>query len=75
MDLKQAIKAAGGASTVAKEFDISPVSVYEWMKLDRLPDNRVLPLAKLTGWTVTPHQLAPALYPNESDGLPVPELQ
>ncbi|WP_082080254.1 helix-turn-helix domain-containing protein [Cupriavidus basilensis] len=37
---KRAIKAAGGAPTVAKLFEISPVSVYEWITNDRIPAER-----------------------------------
>lgn len=37
---KRAIKAAGGAPTVAKLFGISPVSVYEWINNDRIPAER-----------------------------------
>lgn len=70
MHLRKAVESAGGASAVAREFKISPVSVYEWIEKDRLPADRVIPLAKLANWEVTPHQLAPTLYPNASDGLP-----
>lgn len=68
--MKDAIAAAGGAAAVAQQFGINPVSVYEWIKKDRLPADRVIPLAELTKWTFTPHALDRALYPNALDGLP-----
>lgn len=73
MPIKDAINRAGGVGTVAKHFGISPVSVYEWISAERLPADRVIPLAKLTEWAFTPHTLNPNLYPNPHDGLPVEE--
>ncbi|MEX3629082.1 MAG: YdaS family helix-turn-helix protein [Burkholderia sp.] len=69
--IKKAVKRAGGAAAVAASMGLSRISVYEWMTKDRVPDPRVLALAELTEWEVTPHQIAPSLYPNPSDGLPV----
>lgn len=75
MSTKDAISAAGGASVVAQQFGINPVSVYEWIRKDRLPADRVIPLAELTKWAFTPHALDPVLYPNQFDGLPVAERE
>lgn len=71
MSIKNAVAAASGAAAVARQFNINPVSVYEWITKDRLPAERVIPLAELTGWCFTPHMLDASLYPNEFDGLPV----
>lgn len=68
--IKHAVESAGGAVKVAEAFDISRISVYEWISKDRLPAERVIPLAELTAWRFTPHMLDPVLYPNERDGLP-----
>lgn len=70
MTIKESVTAAGGAAVVAEKFNISPVSVYEWISKDRLPAERVIPLAEMTTWRFTPHTLDPVLYPNERDGLP-----
>lgn len=70
MSTKDAIAAAGGAPVVAQQFGINPVSVYEWIRKNRLPADRVIPLAQLTNWRFTPHALDPVLYPNPMDGLP-----
>ncbi len=69
--IKDAVTEAGGATVVARVFDISRISIYEWIDKGRVPEPRVLRLAELTKWKFTPHQLAPALYPNPRDGLPV----
>lgn len=65
-----AIDRAGGAATVARKRGLrSPWSVRKW-KVDGLPAAHVLWLAAETAFAVTPHQLAPHLYPNPTDGLP-----
>lgn len=70
--IKEAVDKAGGAGAVARELNISRISVYEWIAKNRLPEKnqRALALAKLTKWEYTPHMLAPDQYPNRSDGLP-----
>ena len=69
--LDQAIKRAGGAAAVARAFGISPVSVGEWLKKQKLPADRVIPVSGLTDWEYTPHMLDSKLYPNECDGMPM----
>ncbi|WP_244133474.1 YdaS family helix-turn-helix protein [Burkholderia gladioli] len=68
--VKELVAAAGGATAVARALGLSRGSVNEWTKKGRVPNPRVLPLAELTGWKFTPHMIAPALYPNATDGLP-----
>lgn len=68
--IKDAVACAGGVAKVAGHQNISRISVYEWISKQRLPADRVIPLAMLTGWKYTPHMLDPSLYPNVSDGLP-----
>lgn len=72
--IKAAIEEAGGGSAVARSLGIGRVSVWEWVNKGAVPDPRVLQLAELTHWKYTPHQLAPSLYPNPTDGLPVQVL-
>ncbi|MDR5772095.1 MULTISPECIES: YdaS family helix-turn-helix protein [unclassified Caballeronia] len=69
--IKNAILEAGGAVAVARAFGIDRISVYNWVYKDEVPAGRVVRLAELTGWKHTPHALAPNLYPNPTDGLPV----
>jgi len=68
--IKLAVDAAHGVAKVAETFGIARVSVYEWISKDRLPAERVIPLAELTAWRYTPHLLDPTLYPHKHDGLP-----
>lgn len=72
MNISDAILAAGGAAVVAERLEINPVSVYEWISRDKLPPARIIPIAELTDWKITPHQLDPIIYPNPTDGIPPP---
>lgn len=68
--VRLAINLAGGPERVAEIRGLkSAWAVRKWIK-DGLPLEHALPLAELTGWRVTPHQLAPEAYPNVEDGLP-----
>lgn len=71
--VKEAIDCAGGVISVAKALDISRISIYEWIEKGALPAPRILPVSKLGGYKVTPHQLDPEIYPNAADGLPKTE--
>ena len=65
----QAIKSLGGASSVARLRGRPPWAISKWMR-NGIPAEEVLWIAEQTEWEFTPHQLAPALYPHPSDGLP-----
>lgn len=70
--IKSAVTRAGGAAKVAESLGMkSRISVYEWITKGKIPPDRVLPLARLTDFEFTPHQLDSALYPNPTDGLDV----
>jgi DNA-binding transcriptional regulator YdaS (Cro superfamily) len=57
---------------IARAVGVHPVLIHLWSKGKReLPADRVLAVARATGWRVTPHELRPDLYPNPTDGLPV----
>lgn len=71
--IKEAVEALGGAAAVGRAFGIGRISVYEWIYKDEIPPGRVLSFAQLTGWRYSPHMLAPKLYPNPQDGMPVAE--
>lgn len=64
----EALDLLGGDSAVAKMLTVRPWAISKWRK--SLPASRVLWLAEKTNWRYTPHQLAPTLYPNETDGIP-----
>lgn len=68
--LELAIKLIGGPAIVAELRGMKTQwGVRKWLK-DGLPAEHALWLAERTGWRVTPHQLAPELYPYPDDGLP-----
>jgi DNA-binding transcriptional regulator YdaS (Cro superfamily) len=61
--MQRIIKAAGGQSELARRLDIRQQSVYEWVRRDRVPAERVLEVERVTG--VPRHQIRPDLYPVE----------
>lgn len=68
---ERAIGAVGSPSAVSRLFGFkSPQSVFNWIKNNQVPAERVILLCQFGHWVVTPNQLRPDLYPNESDGLP-----
>ena len=67
--LKRACRLAGSMTKLAQGLDLTKGAVGQWG--DRVPAERVLDVARVVGFAVTPHQLRPDLYPNPSDGLPV----
>ena len=68
---ERAIRAVGVPSSVSRLFGFnSPQSVFNWIKNNKVPAQRVIQLCKMGGWEISPHQLRPDLYPNELDGLP-----
>ncbi|MDC9777043.1 YdaS family helix-turn-helix protein [Proteus mirabilis] len=68
---EKAIRTIGGPSAVSRMFGFnSPQSVFNWIKNNKVPAERVIQLCELGGWVVSPHQLRPDLYPNKTDGLP-----
>jgi len=56
-ELKQAIDDAGGVSTIASHFGISPVSVYEWITRGCVPADKCPEIEKLTAGAVRCEQL------------------
>lgn len=74
MDLKAylAWRGKGTAARLAVQIGVSPVLISQWRTERRtIPGDRVIPIARATGWRVTPHELRPDLYPNAGDGVPV----
>lgn len=68
---EKAIRTIGVPSAVSRMFGFnSPQSVFNWIKNNKVPAERVIQLCELGDWVVSPHQLRPDLYPNKTDGLP-----
>lgn len=70
VDVRKVVEMAGGALAVGNALGISRISVYEWVAKDQIPPARIIAVARLTGWKLTPHKLARELYPNPGDGIP-----
>ena len=72
--LKRAIFLAGGQTNLAKQVGLSQPYIWNWLNRDRcVPAEFVIPVCKATSWEVTPNQLRPDIYPNQSDGIPTPK--
>ncbi len=57
-----------GLKALAAGIGVSHQAVRKF-ESGRLPAERVIQVAQLTGWKVTPHQLRPDLYPLPGDAL------
>ncbi|HSH98859.1 MAG: YdaS family helix-turn-helix protein [Methylophilaceae bacterium] len=70
--LKKAIDLIGGQVATADAVEVKQAHVWAWLNktIDGIPEKKVIPVAKATGWKVTPHQLRPDIYPHPDDGLP-----
>jgi len=72
MNIVQHLKSVLGGSyaAVGKALGgISGEAVRKWEK-NGIPPERVREIAEATNWRITPHQLAPHIYPHPDDGLP-----
>lgn len=71
--LARAVGIAGSQSALARIVGVRQMHVWNWLNrgTKRVPGEYVIPIARATGWRVTPHELRPDLYPNAGDGVPV----
>jgi DNA-binding transcriptional regulator YdaS (Cro superfamily) len=61
----------GYATQLCRELDLSRPLITQWATgVRKIPPQHVLPLARATGFAITPHQLSPEIYPNPNDALP-----
>lgn len=68
--LRHAIDAAGGIPQVARRLGTTPQAVYNWFRRGHVPTGKIVPVCRATHWRVTPHQVAPDVYPHPCDGIP-----
>lgn len=66
--LRKAIHEAGGAATLARRCGVTRQAIQIWKR--KLPAERVLDISRACEFRVTPHQLAPHLYPHPDDAVP-----
>jgi len=72
MNIVQHLKSIFGGSyaAVGKALGgLSGEAIRKWEK-NGIPAERVREIAEATNWRITPHQLAPHIYPHPDDGLP-----
>ena len=72
MSIVQHLKSVLGGSYAAVGKSLGGISgeaVRKWEK-NGIPPERVREIAEATDWRITPHQLAPDIYPHPDDGLP-----
>ncbi|EMB4325617.1 helix-turn-helix domain-containing protein [Pluralibacter gergoviae] len=67
--IENAIQASGSASALGEAVGVTKMAVSLWKK-NGVPSSRVIQIYNATG--VIPHELRPDLYPNPTDGLPMP---
>lgn len=61
--IKLAILNAGGATNVAKAFDMERTSVYKWIYKSRVPPEHVRKLSELSG--IACHIISPNIFPSQ----------
>lgn len=64
--IEKAVEAAGGRAALAEKCGVRYQAVEKWVRLNRVPAERVLEIEAATGGQVTRHELRPDLYPLDS---------
>lgn len=61
----------GARAELARNIKVAPAYLYQ-METGIRPISapRALQIGAATGWSVTPHELRPDIYPNPTDGVP-----
>lgn len=77
--LQRAIDIAGNTNKLADKVGgkVTPSHVFNWLNRDRdgVSALSVIAVCKAVDYQVTPHQLRPDIYPNETDGMPLKRKQ
>lgn len=66
---KSKVVGLASQSEIARRLGIKPQTVNLWFK-NGVPAQKVLSLCECLCWEITPHEVAPDIYPNTDDGLP-----
>lgn len=67
--VKNKINHLANQSEIARRLGTKPQTVNLWFK-NGVPAQKVLSLCECLEWRITPHEVAPDIYPNPFDGLP-----
>ena len=69
--LETAVSILGSQTATAKALGVKQGQVWNWMNREgETPASQVIPLCRAVGYSVTPHQLRPDIYPYPLDGIP-----
>ena len=70
--LKKKVRSQISQAELGRRMGLPQQVISRWMNGHQIPANRVIQLCDLMNWGVTPHELRPDIYPNSTDGLPLP---
>lgn len=65
----RAVELSGGQAALARRIGVTPQALIGWRKRG-IPPDRVLDMARVCDFAVTPNELRPDIYPSPDDGLP-----
>jgi DNA-binding transcriptional regulator YdaS (Cro superfamily) len=68
--IQRAIKAVGSQAALGRAIGVSQPSIHAWVQDGAVTTAFAIKVAEAAGWTVTPHELRPDIYPHPDDGLP-----
>lgn len=67
--LELAVELGGGQTKVGEKLGLKQSAIGNWLARGRVPNDQVIALSAACNHKVTPHQLAPEIYPHPDDGL------
>lgn len=62
--IARAVRAAGGQQALADKCGVKYQAVQKWLRLNRVPAERVLTIEEATG--ISRHDLRPDIYPRDA---------
>lgn len=69
--VEKVFESLGGPSGVQKILCLKTAwGAAKWLKANRIPPYRVIPVSRAVNYQITPHELDPELYPYPGDGIP-----
>lgn len=70
--LRLAVELADGQLPLARKIGHSQGDIWKWLNIPgrSVPATAIIPICEAVNWQITPHQLAPRIYPNAEDGMP-----
>ena len=69
-DIRLKLCAITSQRAIAKGLGVTPQAVNQWFAKSVIPARFVLKLCEFVGWSITPHEVRPDLYPSKLDGMP-----